>query len=424
MRYLYSALFYLALPFLFIRLWWRSLRQPVYRQRLGERIGFTPVTFKSCMWVHAVSVGESIAAIPLIKLLQNRYPDLPMVVTTMTPTGGERIKTALGETVTHLYIPYDLPGAMHRFLRRINPVIGIIMETELWPNLIAACQQRQIPVCLVNARLSAKSAAGYQRIASLSRAMLQQLTFIATHGHADAERFLALGADPKKLIVTGSIKFDLELPASLPAKIAELKASLGSRPSWVAASTHEGEEEIILAAHQKIREQHPQALLILVPRHPNRFDTTAKLAAQGFTVARRSLQQAVTAETAVYLGDTMGELLLLYGAADISFVGGSLIQRGGHNILEPAALGKPIVTGESSFNFAEITALFIAENALIKVADADSLAKKISWLMQEEAACKQMGARALDVMAKNRGALAKQVNMACEVMNTRMGVVA
>lgn len=395
---------------------WRSLRAPVYRKRLGERFGFYPYKLEKCIWVHAVSVGETIAAIPLIKALKARYPELQMLVTTMTPTGAERVKAAFADSVTHAYIPYDLPLAMQRFITTMQPVICVIMETELWPNLLAACQRNHVPVCLVNARLSEKSARGYQAIASLTREMLQRINLIAAHGQADANRFIALGANKANMIVTvtGNIKFDIELPADMIEKSQLLRDELGKdRFIWIAASTHEGEEEIILTAHQKLRLQHPDALLMLVPRHPARFDAIAKLAELSFVTARRSLKQTCKRETAVYLGDTMGELLLMYGAADVAFVAGSLIPRGGHNMLEPGALAKPILTGTHLFNFAEISELFVAAHALTKVKDADSLAKQLMYLIQHPEEQKEMGERALQVVATNRGALAKQVELVC-----------
>ncbi len=410
MRILYTILFYLLLPVIFLRLLWRSLRQPGYRQRLPERLGFYPLQLKQCIWVHAVSMGETIAAIPLIKILQAHYPNLPLVVTTMTPTGAERVKQAFGDSVHHLYAPYDLPFAVQRFYKAINPVIGIIMETELWPNLLAIAHAKNVPMCLVNARLSAKSAAGYQRIPGLSREVLSHLTLIAAHGAVDAERFIALGANPERVVVTGNIKFDLELPPDLTARAHELRGALGdNRFIWIAASTHEGEEEQILAAHQALRKIAPNALLILVPRHPDRFDSIAKLAEQTFSVARRSQKTAVSEETAVYLGDTMGELVLLYGAVDVAFVGGSLIQRGGHNILEAAAFAKPLMTGPHVFNFAEITALFVNAAALQQVSNSQSLAEWLIKLYQDPNLRLDMGERALAVMNANRGALTKQV---------------
>jgi 3-deoxy-D-manno-octulosonic-acid transferase len=415
-RYLYTILFYLALPFIFLRLFWRSWRQPAYNKRLAERLGFYPFKLDKCLWVHAVSVGEALAAIPLIKALKATYPHLPLLVTTMTPTGAARVKTAFGDSVIHAYIPYDLPDAVDRFLSSMHPAAAIIMETELWPNLLHACHQKHIPLCLVNARLSEKSARGYAQIAPLTRTMLQELNVIAAHGHADAERFIALGAPKERVVVTGNIKFDLELPPDLLQNSVSLRAVLGQdRFIWIAASTHEGEEEIVLAAHKKLREINPQALLILVPRHPDRFDAIAKLCEQAFLVARRSQQQTCTPETGVYLGDTMGELLLMYAVSDVTFVGGSLIPRGGHNMLEPGALTKPILTGPHLFNFAEISELFFSAHALTKVSDADSLVTQLISLMQDGDERRQMGERARVVVDANRGALAKQLALIHEV---------
>ena len=339
-----------------------------------------------------------------------RYPHLPLLMTTMTPTGAVRVKTAFGDRVHHVYVPYDVPSAMQRFLTAMKPKLGIIMETELWPNLLHACHQKKIPVCLINARLSVKSAAGYARIASMTRVMLQQLDWIAAHGEADANRFIALGASTDRMLVTGNIKFDLELPPQLMEKSEALRTQLGaSRFIWIAASTHEGEETIVLEAHQRIRVKNPEAILILVPRHPDRFDSIYQLCAQQFVTTRRSNARANQAEAAVYLGDTMGELLLMFGAADVAFIGGSLIPRGGHNMLEPGALGKPILTGPHLFNFAEISNMFVAAGALTKVSDSQSLADQVLMLMQHPEERARMGEHARQVVEANRGALAKQM---------------
>lgn len=416
LRYLYTFLFYLALPFIFMRLGWRSWRLPAYRKRWGERLGFYPFKLEKCLWVHAVSVGEAVAAIPLIKGLQVNYPHLPLLVTTMTPTGAARITKTFGESVIHAYIPYDLPDAMRRFMQAMHPLAVVIMETELWPNLLVACHQKRIPVCLVNARLSAKSARGYQRVAPLTREMLQYVNVIAAHGQADAERFVALGALKERVVVTGNLKFDLELPEKGADEILRLRECLGKeRFIWIAASTHEGEEEIILAAHQKLREKNPQALLILVPRHPDRFHAVTKMCEQSFVTARRSEGQLCQPETGVYMGDTMGELLLMYGAADVTFVGGSLIPRGGHNMLEPGALAKPVLTGVHLFNFAEISELFVSARALTTVINADALAAELMRLMNNPGEREAMGRRAKQVVDENRGALAKQLALINEV---------
>ncbi|MBA3661585.1 MAG: lipid IV(A) 3-deoxy-D-manno-octulosonic acid transferase [Gammaproteobacteria bacterium] len=420
LRHLYSFLFYLAGPFLVLRLLFRSLKQPAYRERMAERFGFYGQRLDKSIWVHAVSVGEVLAAIPLIKLLKSRYPHLPIVVTTMTPTGAERVKKALGKEVIHLYIPYDMPTAVRRFLQAIKPVVGVIMETELWPNLLAVCRAKKVPMCLVNARLSEKSARGYQRIKGLSKAMLQTLHIIAAHGHADATRLKDLGASEDKVVVTGNLKFDIEIPEVLIEKGKNLRAELGQdRFVWLAASTHEGEEEIILAAHQRLCAHDPQALLILVPRHPERFNTIAKMAQASFQVARRSQQTVCLPQTNVYLGDTMGELLMMYAACDVAFVGGSLIARGGHNILEPAALSKPILSGPSLFNFAEISEMFIREDAIQLVDDASHLAEKLEQLRQHTTEALTRGQRARAIIDANRGALLKQFDLITATISSR-----
>ncbi len=416
-RYLYSFLLYLILPFLFIRLWWKSRRLPAYRERMGERLGFYPFRLEKCIWVHAVSVGEAIAAAPLIKSIVSRYPTMRVLVTTMTPTGARQVQTSFGDSVTHAYIPYDFPDAVARFLKTMHPVISIIMETELWPNMVAACQKNTIPVCLINARLSEKSALGYERVAPLTREILKNIQVIAAHGDKDAARFIALGAAKERVQVTGSLKFDLTIAGDLPAQCEALREQLGKdRFVWIAASTHEGEEEIILAAHQLIRANHPHALLILVPRHPERFDAIATMCAHSFSTSRRSQKQPCLPETAVYLGDTMGELMLMYGAADVAFVGGSLIPKGGHNMLEPGALGKPIVSGPHLFNFKEISELFMQANAMILVDDAATLVKRIESLMQNKTESAEMGKRARAVVDANRGALVKQLEIINNVM--------
>lgn len=413
-RLLYSFLFYIILPFVFLRVLWRSRRLPAYRQRLQERLGFYPFKLKQCIWVHAVSVGETIAALPMIKAILVRHPSITLLVTTMTPTGAMRVKEALGENVKHVYLPYDLPDAVERFLRAMNPVACIIMETELWPNMIAACSAKKIPVCLVNARLSEKSARGYRYVAPLTRRMLQQIRTIAANGQADADRFISLGAPAQSVVVTGNVKFDLLVSADIIERSLALRRDLGGdqRFIWIAASTHEGEEDIILAAHQQLLAVCSSALLVLVPRHPDRFEAMAKRCAQQFVVHRRSQrihENAGSMDAQVYLGDTMGELVMLYGVADVAFVAGSLVPRGGHNMLEPAVLSKPILTGPHIFNFAEIGELLFNAEALLKVHDANTLFAELNRLRLHQSSRQAMGARALHVIEANRGALDRQL---------------
>lgn len=416
MRYLYTFLLYLSLPFIFLRLLWRSLSLRDYRLRFKERLGYYPIHLDKCVWVHAVSVGEVLAAIPLIKALQAQYPHLPMLVTTMTPTGSARVKAAFGDSVSHVYLPYDLPGAISRFLDAMHPQVCVIMETELWPNLLHACVTRNIPVCLTNARLSEKSARGYHRIASLTRKMFADLTQIAACQQADADRFAQLGA--KNVVVTGNLKFDLVITDEVRAKGEALRQQLGrERFIWVAASTHAGEEEIILAAHKKLLSVQQDALLILVPRHPDRFVKVSALAAQEFKTQCRSKNEPLEKDTNVYLGDTMGELLVMYAAGDVALVAGSLIPRGGHNVLEPAALAKPVLTGEFVFNFAEICDMLTRAGGLVRVQDGDALAKQLIRFASDKSYRDVVGNKALDVMNANRGSLAKQLQVIRQVFH-------
>lgn len=402
-----------------MRLLWRSRKNPAYRKRWSERLGFCPFRFDRCIWVHAVSVGETIAAIPLIKALKTQYPDIPLVVTNMTITGGLRVKAAFGETVHQCYIPYDLPDAMGRFLDRLHPMIAVIMETELWPNMIAACKARSIPIVLANARLSEKSAKGYRMISSLTTEMLESITMLASQGHADADRFIELGIPTQHVMITGNMKFDLELPLDLFAKSDRLREMLGKeRFIWVAASTHPTEEEIILKAHQQLQKTIPEALLILVPRHPERFDAVADLVKQtGFHFARRSRNEHCAKDTNVYLGDSMGEMMLMYAVSDVAFVAGSFAKIGGHNMLEPAVLGKPVITGPHLFNFMEISDMLLSRQGMVKVENAEELAETLSRFYHEKEFRKRVGDQAYKVVEANRGALAKQLEIIYRVMN-------
>lgn len=410
-RTLYTALFYLGLPLIAVRLWWRARRAPAYAQRIGERFAHgLPPMVKGGLWVHAVSVGESIAAAPLVRALLERYPDLPITLTCMTPTGSERIRALFegNPRVQHCYLPYDLPRAMGRFLDHVQPRLGIIMETELWPNLVNQCARRGIPVALANGRLSARSARGYARFASLTAPMLKQMNLLAVQTETEAQRFRDLGARPETVTVTGSIKFDLQPDPALPERAQALRAqwNLSERPVWIAASTHQGEDEIILAAHRELLGSHSDALLILVPRHPERFAQVGTLVEQtGLSLARRAANEAVRPGTQVLLGDTMGELLLLYGTADIAFVGGSLVPNGGHNLLEPAALTKPVLSGPHLFNFQDIAQRLTDAKALQVVDDASGLADAVRNLIELPQAARRMGEAGLAVMRANQGAL-------------------
>ena len=413
-RALYTLLFHVALPLILLRLAWRAWRAPAYARRVGERfaLGLAPLQ-PDGIWLHAVSVGESIAAAPLVRELLARYPQLPITITCMTPTGSERIRALFpaeqyAGRIQHCYLPYDLPWTAARFLRQLRPRLAVIMETELWPNFIAACERRAIPVVLANARLSERSARGYARFARLTAPMLARLQLIAVQSAAEAQRFLQLGARPEAVQVTGSIKFDLQVDAQLLARATACRADWGARPVWIAASTHAGEDEIALAAHRQLLARWPQALLILVPRHPERFNSVYELCQrQGFATCRRSAGVQPQATDALLLGDTMGELLLLYALADVALVGGSLVANGGHNLLEPAALGKPVLSGPHLFIFLEISSQLREAGALREVQDADSLAREVAQLWQRRDDWQAMSEAGLAVLRRNQGALAR-----------------
>ncbi len=410
-RTLYTLLFHLGLPLVAIRLWLRARKAPAYAKRIGERFALNlPVMQPGGIWVHAVSVGESIAAAPMIRALLKRYPQLPITVTCMTPTGSDRIRALFAEEprIQHCYLPYDLPWAAARFLSRVRPKLAVIMETELWPNHIHQCAKRGIPVALANARLSARSAKGYARFAKLTRPMLEEMSLIAAQTETEAERFRQLGARPDCVEVTGSIKFDLTIDPQLLINARELRAQWQTleRPVWIAASTHEGEDAVVLAAHRQLLASYPNALLILVPRHPERFNSVFELCqSQGFETLRRSTATPVNAQTQVLLGDTMGELLFLYALADSAFVGGSLVANGGHNLLEPAALSKPVLSGPHLFNFLEIAAMLRDAGALAEVDDAQSLAQAVRRLIELPQDAQRMAQAGLNVMLANQGAL-------------------
>lgn len=414
-RTLYSILLYLAVPFIWLRLQFRARQAPAYRQRIAERFALKKLAFKpGGIWLHAVSVGESIAAAPVIKQLQQLYPQLPITLTCMTPTGSERIQALFGDSVQHCYLPYDLPCAAKRFLNQVQPKLAIVMETELWPNHIHQCYLRSIPVVLANARLSARSAKGYAKFQRLTAPMLAELSGIAVQSQAEAERFLQLGAQSTAVQVTGSIKFDLSVAPELLQSAAQLADiwHLASRFVWVAGSTHAGEDELILQAHQQLLQQVPEALLILVPRHPERFNQVAQLIEQqGLRSMRRSQQRPLQAADQVLLGDSMGELMLWYAVADAAFVGGTWVDNGGHNFLEPAALAKPIAAGPSRFNFLEIAEQLQQAGALTLVSTPSALAEQLLDWQQSEALCQQQGQAGIKVLQQNQGALAQLIGL-------------
>ncbi len=410
MRLIYSLLFYISMPFVLVRLLWRTRRNPAYGKRWAERFSHIPFTVKqNGIWWHSVSMGETLAAIPLIKLFQKKHPNIPILVTTMTPSGSEQVLKNLGDTVQHVYIPYDLPNLVLKFIKQLKPRLVVIMETELWPNMLFYCHQQNVPVLLANARMSEKSATGYARFSSLTKEMMGNITVIAAQNKEDGERFVRLGFPRERLVITGTIKFDITISEDLLIKAKDLRSKWSlDRPVWIAASTHAGEEEIILEAAKKI----PTLLLILAPRHPDRIKDVISLCQKvNLKFCLRSAGELPDANTQVFLIDTLGELLLFYAVSDIAFVGGSLISKGGHNLLEPAALGLPILTGESLFNFAEIEKLLDNAKGLIKIKNSQELSHEINLLFQDTDKRNQMGNAAKNVVMGNRGATEKHLKL-------------
>nr|WP_204796173.1 lipid IV(A) 3-deoxy-D-manno-octulosonic acid transferase [Oceanisphaera litoralis] len=412
MTVLYNLLIHLFSPVLLGLLYWPKRGKPGFGRRWPEHLGLVPAPEQqNPVWLHAVSVGEMVAATPLIKALKAEYPELPILVTTTTRTGADQADK-LGDLIEHRYAPLDFPWAVALFLRRINPRALLIMETELWPNWLAACGQKQLPVIVLNARLSARSAARYQRFHGIFRLLSANISHIACQHRDDADRFSDLGLPREKLSVTGSIKFDIDYDDEVRRQGQALREKLGEqRPVWIAASTHEGEDEQLLAAHRTLLQSQPQALLMLVPRHPQRFNQVAELVTrQGFTLSRRTLP-ASTVSAQVYLGDTMGELPVMLAAADVAFIGGSLIKHGGHNLLEPAVLGKPVLTGPSVFNFNDIYQQLKNNDGLITIHDCHSLAETLTSLFKDGERCIRIGSNASRVVEKNRGSITKSIDI-------------
>ncbi|MBV7316118.1 lipid IV(A) 3-deoxy-D-manno-octulosonic acid transferase [Shewanella sp. NIFS-20-20] len=417
-RLLYSILVTLLTPVLVIYLMLRSRKDPAYRLRWRERFGIKRLASTEVL-IHAVSMGETLAALPLIRQLLRDHPQYRLTLTSTSPTGSAEIvkafaaEIALGR-VQHVYLPFDIPWAVARFVRQVAPQLVVIMETELWPNLVHYCNRAGAKVVLANARLSAKSANQYQQRLRLIRPMLQQLAAIAVQTDAEAARFIALGVDPDVVTVCGSLKFDLTVDKSRVQQAQHWRQQWQRQdaPVWVAGSVHPGEFTEIIAAHQQVLAQQPNALMIMVPRHPEQFDLAAQtLAAAGLSFVRRSEQQAPEAETQVILGDTMGELLDLYACADQAFVGGSLIVHGGHNPLEPAALGLAVYMGPNFRDFLEITELLRGEGNLTLVTDGHALGQLLLFRAQHPRELHAAAKAGQRVLANNRGALTKQLTV-------------
>lgn len=423
LRFFYTCVMYLAQPFLWLSLLAGSMKASRSRKRLGERYGLyckLSSPKPNGVLIHAASVGEVIAAVPLIKRIQQDYPHLSITVTTMTPTGSDRVKAVFGESVTHVYLPYDLPDAVARFIGFVQPSLVVVIETELWFNLIHQLAKKQIPFVIVNARLSARSTKRYGWFKKALKPLLENITLIAPQDEVSLSRYAQLGIAPERLKLTGNIKYDLNLTADLLANISALKTQWStSRPIWIAASTHEGEDEIILKSHGTLLQRFPDLLLILVPRHPERFNSVAQLIEQqGFNYIRRSGYLIPQAETQVLLGDSMGELMLLYGLANVALVGGSLVAHGGHNPLEPLAFKLPVISGKHTFNFPEIfTKLEQRQGVLMTEENPQAVAEAVAQFLESQTLSQRYGNAGYAVLNENRGALQRVMDLLKPYLN-------
>ena len=440
-KFVYQALLWLALPFVLLRLWWRGRREPGYRQGLGARFGRPPPEAPvHPVWFHAVSAGETVAIAPVVEALAAEHPSAPFLVTTMTPTGAAEARRRLGEVAAHCYAPYDFAFAVRGFLDRVQPRLLVLVETELWPNLIEAAHRRGIPVVAVNARLSERSARAYGRFPSLTRTLLRQLALIACQYPDQAKRFVALGADPAKVHTLGSVKFDAVLPPDHEQAVARWRKELHLQDQrvWIAASTHPGEDELVLEAHRQVLERFPNASLLLVPRHPVRAKSVKALAercalrvamlgdgggadAPPGAMARESTAPSSAGGAEVVVGGhdaadvvvvgAMGLLQTLYGLSQVAFIGGSLAPKGGHNPIEAALCAQPLLMGPAVFNFAEVTAAFMDADCLTKVADARELAWAVLANLDDEERRRAAGQRARQVVAANSGATGRLLSL-------------
>ncbi|MFI4919291.1 MAG: lipid IV(A) 3-deoxy-D-manno-octulosonic acid transferase [Legionellales bacterium] len=408
MRFMYSCLMYLLTPYLLIRLWWKGKYLPAYRQRVLERFCIGIKQNKTVdVWVHAVSLGEVIAASPLIEaLLDNKWS---VLVTTMTPTGSERVLARFGDAVAHQYIPYDLPVVLRRFFRQVKPRIGVIMETELWPNLIYQARAATVPLILANARLSDNSLTGYMKLQFFFKPLLNQFAAVFPQSQDDAKRFIALGAKEDLVHVLGNMKFDLQTNTVNSEKFQDLKERWGSeRVVVIAASTHEDEESQILACLRRLQQAIPQVLLLIAPRHPERFQKVYQLALDaGFNTGLRSNLATLAVDNEVVVLDCLGELLGWFQLSDCAFIGGSLVAVGGHNVLEPIAVGVPVISGNQVHNFKAICRDLEEAEAILLVEHADGLIDAIIKLHEDKAFRQQLTKNATAVLENNKGSLAK-----------------
>lgn len=407
MRKLYTLLFSLVLPAVLLRLYWRGRKAPDYRLRWRERLGSYPRPMAANgIWFHAVSVGEVEAALPLIKRMLSTQTEPKVLVTCTTPTGSARIRALLGNQVEHVYLPYDVPWIIERFMRQFRPRLAVFLEKEVWPNLFATCAEHSIPLFVVNARLSARSASAYQKIPSLIQPALRCITLIAAQTEDDYANFLAIGASAGQLRVLGNIKFDLAIDPATVEKGRQLKQqSFAGRWVWIVASSHHDEEAQLLPVYRQLKQSIPELLLVIVPRHPERFQTVAQLCVeQGLTLVKRSSGDTVSAAVDVYLADSMGELKMLYAAADMAFVGGSLVSVGGHNVLEAAAVGVPVIFGPQMFNFQDVAERMLRAQAAVQCADVDAIAEIVLALRQSASLHEQLVVNAQAFVLQNQGA--------------------
>ena len=414
LRGLYSAALYLLLPITIYHLIWRSFRQGEYLQRWNERYavyGAAPA-HAGTIWVHAVSVGEVNAAAPLVNKLLALRPGTRLLVTSITPTGSARIRALWGDRVEHVYLPYDLPGAVSRFLRHYRPRVALVLETELWPNLMFGCREHGVPAWIVNARLSERSLRGYRLLRPLLRRALRSLRGVLAQSAGDAARFIDLGADPATTHDVGNLKYDIAPVEGADAFSAGFRARIGERPVWIAASTHADEEAAVIAIHRRLRERWPDLLLLWGARHPERFRAVAQQSVEaGWRVATRQLTQWPDRQDAVFVIDTLGELVPFYGCADVAFVGGSLQDIGGHNLLEPASAGTAVVTGPHLHNFLDIAARMRTAGALRVGKDATGVGDHIAGLLEDDVARKRMTVAGQALVEEGRGALNRTLDL-------------
>lgn len=417
-RFFYTLLYAVLLPVFVARLWWRGRQNPGYRQRISERFGILPHRPAAHgLWVHAVSVGETLAAAPYVKAVQQRYPDLPIIVTTTTPTGSEQVLRLFGGGVFHMYLPYDMPWFWRPFLKTLNPGMLVVMETELWPNLMAACETKQIPVLLANARMSEKSARGYQKFSALTEPMLQRLNRVAVQNAVDGQRFTGLGLAANKMEVTGSVKFDVTLPHNIHDLGNALRQQWGPERQVLAlASSHADEDEQLMDCYRQLQRADSSLLLLLIPRHPERFDAVVNAAKSRSLNVRRRSQGNADAATEVYVADSMGEMLQLLAAADLVLMGGSLIEHGGHNPIEPAALGKATLIGPNYMNFAAIVETLEQSGALNTLTASAPLAEQLAPYLSDKKRCQEMGSAGEKTVAENRGAVKRLVEITGEFL--------